>query len=91
VQAALERSPAEKLGAKVVGRVPACSAGAFGVARLAETLRERLKPSSGKRLGQPSNPNWQSRPKVPMSAETEDRLKELARLLSDDERQVSPM
>src|SRR5438128_4820144 len=82
---------AKKLGAKVVGRVLEYSAGAFGVATLAKVLKERLEPSKGKRPGRPSNPKWIRRPKVPMAPETEQRLKELARLLSDDERQVTPM
>ncbi|MEK6410864.1 MAG: hypothetical protein AABN34_28400 [Acidobacteriota bacterium] len=38
-----------------------------------------------------SYPKWVKRPKVPMAPETEQRLKELARLLSDEERQVTPM
>ena len=82
---------AKKLGATVVGTVPDYSAGAFGMATLAETLRERLEPSAGKRPGRPSNPAWSKRPKVPMAPETEQRLKELANLLSAGERQVSPM
>ena len=82
---------AKKLGAKVVGRVPEYSAGAFGVSVLANALRERLEPGKGKRPGRPSNPRWVKRPKVPMAPETEERLKELARLLSDEERRVTPM
>ena len=84
-------SLAKKLGATVVGTVPEYSAGAFGMAALANTLRERLEPSAGKRPGRPSNPAWSKRPKVPMAPETEQRLKELAHLLSEGERQVSPM
>jgi hypothetical protein len=82
---------AEKLGARVAGEVPESSAGAFGVAALAKSLRERLEPSFGKRPGRPTNPSWSRRPKVPMTPETEARLQELARLLSDDRRNVSPM
>ena len=82
---------AKKLGATVMGTVPDYSAGAFGMAKLAETLQERLEPSVGKRPGRPSNPAWSKRPKVPMAPETEQRLKELAGLLSAGERQVSPM
>ncbi|MBV8203138.1 MAG: hypothetical protein JOZ15_21190 [Acidobacteria bacterium] len=82
---------AKKLGAEVVGAVPDYSAGAFGMAVLANTLRRRLEPSLGKRPGRPSDPAWSKRPKVPMAPETERRLKELASLLSDGERQVSPM
>ena len=82
---------AKKLGAKVVARLPEHAAGAFGVAVLAKVLRERLEPSKGKRPGRPSNSRWVKRPKVPMAPETEERLKELAHLLSDEERQVTPM
>jgi hypothetical protein len=35
-----------KLGAEVIGTVPDNSAGAFGVAKLARTLRERLEPAA---------------------------------------------
>lgn len=84
-------SLAKRLGATVAGTVPDYSAGAFGVAALANILRERLEPSIGKRPGRPSNPAWSKRPKVPMAPETEERLKELARLLSVGERQISPM
>jgi hypothetical protein len=62
---------AKKLGAEVVGTVPEYSAGAFGVAKRARTLRERLEPAYGKRPGPPSNPNWSKRSKVPLAAETE--------------------
>ena len=82
---------AKKLGAEVVGTVPDYSAGAFGVAKLAQTLRERLEPGRGKRPGRPSNPNWSKRSKVPLAEETEERLEQLARMLSDERRRVSPM
>ena len=84
-------SLAKKLGATVVDTVPEYSAGAFGMAALAKILQERLEPSVGKRPGRPSNPAWSKRPKVPMAPETEERLKELAHLLSEGERQISPM
>ena len=84
-------SLAEKLGAKVVGTLPDYSAGAFGVARLAKTLRDSLQPSAGKRPGRPSNPDWRKRSKVPMGAKTEARLKAIAELLSDENRKVSAM
>lgn len=82
---------ATKLGAEVVGTVPDYSAGAFGVAKLAQILRARLEPGQGKRPGRPSNPNWSKRSKVPLAVETEARLGQLARLLSDEHRKVSPM
>jgi hypothetical protein len=55
---------AKKLGGEVVGTVPDYSAGAFGVAKLARTLRARLEPGQGKRPGRPSNPSWSKRSKV---------------------------
>jgi hypothetical protein len=82
---------AKKMGAEVVGTVPEYSAGAFGVAKLAQTLRERLEPGRGKRPGRPSVAHWSKRSKIPLAAETEDRLEHLARLLSDEHRKVSPM
>jgi len=84
-------SIAKKLGATVAGTVPDYSAGAFGVAILAKTLRDRLEPGRGKRPGRPSNRRWTKRSKVPMAKETEARLKRLARMLSDEDRQVTPM
>jgi hypothetical protein len=82
---------AKKLGAEVAGAVPDYSAGAFGVAKLGRVLRERLEPGHGKRPGRPSNPNWSKRSKVPLAPETEERLEQLTRLLSDEHRKVSPM
>ena len=84
-------SLAGKLGATFVGTVPDYSAGAFGVAQLAKTLRDRLQPSAGKRPGRPSHSGWSKRSKVPMGPQTEERLKLIARLLSDEDRKVSPM
>lgn len=54
---------AKKLGATVVGTVPNYSAGAFGMAALANTLRERLEPSTGKRPGGPNDPAWSKKAK----------------------------
>ncbi len=82
---------ADKLGAEIIGTVPEYSAGAFGVAKLAKELRTRLEPGHGKRPGRPSNPNWTKRSKVPLAPETQHRLEQLAGLLSDEERKVSPM
>lgn len=81
----------KKFGATVVGNVPNFSAGAFGIATLAKTLRDRLEPSRGKRPGRPSDRRWTKRSKVPMASETETRLKQLAKMLSDDDRKVTPM
>jgi len=82
---------AKLLGAKIVGDVPDIGGGAFGMAHMAKILHERLTPSQGRRPGRPSNPRWQSRPKVPMSAATTRKLRALAEALSTPERQVSPM
>jgi len=82
---------AKKLGAEVVATVPEYSAGAFGLAKLAGMLRDRLEPGQGRRPGRPSDPRWVKRPKVPVTEETARRLADLATLLSDDNRRVSPM
>jgi hypothetical protein len=85
------RKIAHAPGAHVVGRVPETGGGAFGAARLAEVLRNRLTPGSGRRPGRPTDPNWVKHPKVPMSEETFRGLERLAEELSTPRRRVSPM
>ncbi len=85
------REFAELLGAEIVGQVPEVGGGPFGMARLAHILHERLTPSRGERPGRPTNPNWVTRCKVPMSNATLRRLAELAEEMSTAERKVSPM
>jgi hypothetical protein len=88
------RRIADRLGAKVIGRMPDVGGGAFGAARLAaiiETLRRRLVPGQGRRAGRPTNPDWVHHPKVPMSEATERRLSRLAEQASTSRRKVSPM
>jgi hypothetical protein len=85
---------AEALGAKIVARLPQTGGGAFGAARLAalvERLQARLAPSRGKRPGRPTDVNWVSHPKIPMSKITEQRLIRLAERISDRNRKVSAM
>ena len=85
---------AKLLGAEVVGRVPATGGGAFGAERLGRvvaTLQGRLRPSEGKRPGRPTDPTWDSAPKVPMSRRTAAKLARLARRASKTGRRVSPM
>lgn len=82
---------AKLFGATVVGEVPKVGGGPFGMARLAHIMHARLTPSRGERPGRPTNPQWDSRPKVPMSEATIRRLTELASEMSTPERQVSPM
>ena len=82
---------AELLGAKIVGEVPDVGGGAFGMARLAHILHQRLTPSQGERPGRPTSPNWVIRPKVPMSEATAEKLAQIAEALSTAERKVSPM
>jgi hypothetical protein len=82
---------AELLGAKFVEELPDVGGGAFGMARLAHLLHQRLTPSQGERPGRPTDPTWVIRPKVPMSEETTAKLIKIAEALSDDERKVSPM
>ncbi len=83
-------SIAKKMRAEVVGAVPDYSAGAFGAAALGETIRRRLEPGQGKRPGRPSVAEWTKRSKIPLAEETEKRLRKLARLMSDENRKVSP-
>jgi hypothetical protein len=82
---------AKDLGAKHVGTLPDVSGGAFGIARLAQLLHERLAPSAGKRPGRPTNDRWTEQRKVPMSEETLDALRKISAHLSSTERKVSPM
>jgi len=82
---------AELLGARIVGEVPDVGGGAFGMARLAQLLHERLMPSQGERPGRPTNPAWDRRPKVPMSEATAEKLTRIAEAMSSSERKVSPM
>lgn len=82
---------AKDLGARHVGTLPDMGGGAFGMARLAQLLQNRLAPSEGKRPGRPTNDAWTEHRKVPMSAETLAALKELSARLSSERRKVSPM
>ncbi len=79
------------LGARIVGELPDVGGGAFGMARLAHLLHERLTPSRGERPGRPTNPEWIHRPKVPMSETTIQVLAKIAQAASTPERKVSPM
>ena len=82
---------AARLGAKHVGQLPDIGGGAFGMARLAATLKERLQPVQSRRSGRPSEVRWVLSAKVPMSRETENQLVLLADQLSTPERRISPM
>jgi hypothetical protein len=85
---------ANRLGARVVGRVPDAGGGAFGAARLAhifDSIRSRLAPAQGKRAGRPTDSAWVHHPKIPMSAATERKLARLAKRASGSGRRVSPM
>lgn len=79
------------LGAKIVGQIPEVGGGAFGMARLAHILHQRLTPSQGERPGRPTDASWVHRPKVPMSEATYRTLVEIAESISTAERKVSPM
>jgi hypothetical protein len=85
---------ADALGAKVVANIPDAGPGAFGAVRLQRIitdLRARLQPGSGERPGRPTESEWARRPKVPMSAATEAKLRQLAEKASTPDRKVSPM
>jgi hypothetical protein len=85
------KNVAARLGAEHVSQMPDVGGGAFGMARLAAALKERLEPAQGRRPGQPTNIRWVLVPKVPMSRETENQLILLADQMSTPERRVSPM
>jgi hypothetical protein len=82
---------AQLLGAEIVGEVRDVGGGPFGMARLARILQQRLTPGQGERPGRPTNPNWVTRCKVPMSAATIQKLTRMAEEMSTDQRKVSPM
>ena len=70
------------VGGKVVGHISNVGGGAFGMARLAMILQQRLEPGRGKRPGRPTDATWIHGPKVPMSAATARKLKLLAKQAS---------
>jgi hypothetical protein len=82
---------ARMLGAEIVGEVPDVGGGPFGMARLARILHQRLTPSQGERPGRPTNPNWVTRCKVPMSEATLEQLTQMAEAMSSPQRRISPM
>jgi hypothetical protein len=82
---------AQLLGAKIAGEVPDVGGGPFGMARLAHVMHQILTPSQGERPGRPTNPSWETRCKVPMSAATLHKLIQLAEDMSTPGRKVSPM
>src|SRR4051794_7481795 len=86
------RQIAELMGAKIVGTVPDVGGGALGMARLAHILQERLEPGQGRRPGRPTDANWTSRSKIPLSRETEQALEEMAEQINaTGGRKVTPM
>lgn len=82
---------AQLLGAEIAGEVPDVGGGPFGMARLAHILHQRLTPSEGNRPGRPTNPNWVTRCKVPMSEATIEQLTRMAEEMSTSQRRISPM
>ena len=82
---------AARLGAKIIGEAPDTGGGAFGMARMAQFLHQRLTPSRGQRPGRPTNPSWVVRPKVPMSHATARKLARIAAAVSSTHRKVSAM
>jgi hypothetical protein len=80
---------AQRLGATYVGQAPVTDGGAFGMAGLAEVLKERLDSRGGRRQG--TAIGWILGSKVQMSPETERMLMALAEKLSTPERRVNPM
>lgn len=58
---------------------------------LVHSLQHRLRPSRGRRPGRPTDESWVLHPKIPMRADTGDKLRMLAEIASEDGKQVSPM
>lgn len=58
---------------------------------LGERLRKRLEPGRGERPGRPSDPTWTIQRKLSMNADTLSTLEIIAKDISSEERQVSPM
>src|SRR6266545_3956813 len=85
------RRIAKLLGAQIGPKVPDTGGGAFGAARLAQIVSNRLRPSRGLRPGRPAVPGWTHRPKIPMSPATQRKLERLAREASRSGRKVTPM
>ncbi|MBI1830185.1 MAG: hypothetical protein HYR84_01895 [Planctomycetes bacterium] len=80
---------AERLGADHIGQVPDTGGGAFGMAHLAEVMKQRLDVRGGRRRG--SAIGWVLSGKVPMSTATEKLLVALAEKLSTPQQRISPM
>jgi hypothetical protein len=80
---------AERLGATHFAELPDVGGGAFGMAHMAQRLKERLDARGARGSG--TGVGWIMSSKVPMSAETERLLIALAEKLSTPERRVNPM
>jgi hypothetical protein len=80
---------AQRLGATHFAELPDVGGGAFGMAQLAQRLKERLDVRAARRPG--SGVGWIMSSKVPMSVETEKLLIALAEKLSTPERRVNPL
>lgn len=81
---------ADRLGAERVAELPPFSGGAFGAAALVARLRSRL--SSARESEAERRELEESRtlhPEIPMTPQTEERLRELARWVSSEDRPVS--
>ena len=79
----------QRLGAEHVGQVPDTGGGAFGMARLAEVMKQRLDTRGSQPKG--TGVGWILGSKVPMSAETEKLLIALADKLSTSDRRINPI
>ena len=80
---------AQRLGATFVPQAPDTDGGAFGMAHLAEVMKQRLDARGGRRQGTAFL--WVLSPKVPMNPETDKLLLALPEKLSTPDRRVNPM
>ena len=80
---------AERLGATYVASAPSVDSGAFGMAQLAEVLKERLDARGRRKPGNAIG--WVLNSKVPVSPETARQLIALAAKMSTPDRLVNPV
>lgn len=77
------------MGATYVASAPSVDSGDFGMAQLAEVLKERLDARGRRKPGNAIG--WVFNSKVPISAETERQLIALAAKMSTPDRLVNPL
>lgn len=80
---------AERMGGRVVGKVPHVRGGAFGMVRVANIIHDQITPAQETPPKQPAAYVRDEVCKVPVSNVTQAALEEMARIASTPERPVS--